>query len=78
MTFRDKLLELKDKKGWSEKELAKRAGVSWGAVHSYLQQGKSRRLPSVAVFVALARALGVKLEVLADCEEFQIKPEKPD
>lgn len=50
-------------KGWTQEQLAERSGIHWTTV------GKIERgllLPSIAVFVLLARALGVPLgEMLA-------------
>jgi transcriptional regulator with XRE-family HTH domain len=71
MTFRDRLLELKAAKGWSERELAEAAGLAWSTVHAWLQKGKSRRLPTVTALVAVAKALEVSIQVFTECEDFQ-------
>lgn len=72
MTFAEKLRALRDAAGLSEAKLAAASGVSFSAIHEY---GLGRRNPSLESAVKLARALGVGVEVFADCVDDA--PEKP-
>jgi transcriptional regulator with XRE-family HTH domain len=66
MTFGEKLRQLRKEAGLSENQLAKRSGVSFGAIHNY---GLGLRLPSFAAVVKIASALGTTCEVFAACED---------
>jgi transcriptional regulator with XRE-family HTH domain len=59
--FPNRLRELRNGAGWTQRELADRAGVSSGAI-CHWEQGI--REPSITSLVALAQALGV------DCQAF--------
>jgi transcriptional regulator with XRE-family HTH domain len=71
MTFAAKLRELRDAAGLSEAKLAQASGVSFAALHDY---GLSRRKPSFAAVVKIARALGVTCEAFADCTDIAEEP----
>lgn len=68
MTFREKLNRLRRAKGWSVKTLAENAGLPVSTVNSYLIEGHSQRLPTLANAVALAKALGVTVGAFHDCK----------
>jgi transcriptional regulator with XRE-family HTH domain len=71
MTFAEKLKELRDAAGLSEKKLADVCGLPFGTVHNYsLKSGSpGYRRPSFAAVVKIAKALGVTCEAFADCED---------
>lgn len=54
--------ELRLKKGWTQTELARRAGVKQGVL-SYIESGKTKH-PRSDTLVAIAGALGVPVEKL--------------
>lgn len=54
--------ELREKKGWSQSELARRSGVKQGVL-SYIESGKTKN-PRVDTLSAIALALGVTVEKL--------------
>ena len=71
MTFADKLKMLRKAAGnMSELQLAKRCGVSFGAVHNY---GLGRRKPPFHAVVKIAAALGVDCTAFADCDDVRGK-----
>ena len=78
MTFAEKLRELRDLKGLSEAKLAILSGVPFGTIHDY---GLGRRMPSLAIAVKLAKALGVDCTIFSDCTDIsgpsEPEPEKP-
>lgn len=49
--------ELRQKKGWTQTELARRAGVRQGVL-SYIESGKTKH-PRIDTLGAIAKALGV-------------------
>lgn len=59
--FARRLDELRNKRGWSQAELARRVGMRRDAIHSYLHE---RHLPTPASLERLARALGTTPEAL--------------
>ena len=63
--FKDRLREIRAAKGWTQAELAERAGMTREGV-AQLETG--RREPAWASVVALAAALGVR------CDEFLQPP----
>lgn len=66
MTFAERLQQLRAKAGFTQEELARRSGLSVGAVRNY-EQGI--REPYWRVVVQMAKALGVSCEVFADATE---------
>lgn len=63
MEFKKKLKELRKSKGLTQLQLAKDAGLSIGAIRNY-EQGL--REPTLSAAVALAGALGVRVDVFVD------------
>jgi transcriptional regulator with XRE-family HTH domain len=60
--FAGRLRELREGKGWTQSQLADKAGLSEGGVRD-LEQG--RRKPSWETVLALASALGVSCDAFA-------------
>ena len=54
--------DLRMKKGWSQSELARRAGVKQGVL-SYIECGRTKH-PRSDTLAAIAKALGVPVEKL--------------
>ncbi len=63
MTIGNRVRREREKRGWSIRELARRAAVSPGAVSKL--EGGSRVSPSLELGKRLAKALGVTLDYLA-------------
>ena len=63
-TFGARLKRLRERRGWSQQELAERAEVPYETIYR-VERGRHQE-PRVSVAVKLARALGVSLDVLAD------------
>ncbi len=61
-TLASKLRSARERKGWSQRQLADAAGVSQGAVNG-IETGRRLR-PTADVMCKLARAMGVKVESL--------------
>jgi transcriptional regulator with XRE-family HTH domain len=55
------------RKGWTLRELSRRSGISNGLL-SQMETGHIKQ-PSWRNVVRVAKALGVKLDVLAKCDE---------
>jgi transcriptional regulator with XRE-family HTH domain len=66
-TFGSRLAELREKKGWSQQDLAKYAGVPYMTV--YRAEAQAHRYPRMDIAKKLARALGVSLDVLCGLYE---------
>jgi|SRR5580704_13851272 transcriptional regulator with XRE-family HTH domain len=66
MRFCERLRSLREKAGITQRELADRANLPVGSVRNH-EQGQ--RLPSWGAVVKLARALGVKTDDFANCDE---------
>lgn len=66
MTFAAKLRALREEKGLTQEQLATAAVIPIGTLRDY-EQGKRRDDPALSTAVKLARALGVGVEVFADC-----------
>jgi DNA-binding XRE family transcriptional regulator len=62
--FAQRLQQLREKAGLTQKQLADASGVNVWAIRGY-EQG--RREPKWKVAIQLARALGVTVEAFADC-----------
>jgi transcriptional regulator with XRE-family HTH domain len=67
MTFADRIRDLRTATKRTQSEMAKLAGVPLSTYRSW-EQGQ--RLPSFPAVVRLAKALGVSLDVFAECEDF--------
>jgi transcriptional regulator with XRE-family HTH domain len=63
-TFGERLRQLREARGWSQRELADRASVPYFTI--YRCERGTHGEPRVSVAARLARALGVSLDVLAD------------
>lgn len=66
MTFAEKIRELSDAVGLSERKLAEKAGIPFGTVHNYFI---SKSVPSWINMIKLSEALGVECSVFKDCTE---------
>ena len=67
MEFNERLRHLRDKAGFSQSDLAKKAGLPIRSIQNW-EQGQ--RKPRINVVLSLARALGVPVETLiADVEK---------
>lgn len=64
MTFGQRLAKVRKARGWSQQDLADRAGVPYTTI--YKCERGTHQEPRVSVAAQLARALGVSLDVLAD------------
>lgn len=60
------LKKIRLEKGLTQKELAKKSGVS-GSYISFLETGK--RLPTIYILVVIAKTLDVKINELVDIKE---------
>ncbi len=78
VTFAEKIRELADNAGLSERKLADKAGIPYGTVHNYFI---SKAVPSWINMIKLSEALGVDCSVFRDCDEdlqkeLPVKPRK--
>jgi transcriptional regulator with XRE-family HTH domain len=73
MLFADKLRELRMSKGWSQKELAQRAGVSQQGLTQWETGGRNPNFPAV---ISLCRALGVHSTIFEDCEFREVEEKR--
>ncbi len=64
--FKDTLRDLRSKAGFTQQQLAERAGIPLPSLRGH-EQGQ--RVPSWASVVKLAKALGVSADVFSDCDE---------
>src|SRR5947208_1485875 len=62
-TFGERLKRIREKRGWTLRELAERSGVHYETI--YRCERGTHHEPRVSVAAQLARALGVSLDVLA-------------
>jgi transcriptional regulator with XRE-family HTH domain len=62
-TFGERLKRIREKRGWTPRELAERSGVPYETI--YRCEHGTHQEPRVSVAAHLARALGVSLDVLA-------------
>jgi transcriptional regulator with XRE-family HTH domain len=74
MTFAKAVQTIRHRKGLTQVELAKRAGLSPSAVRQ-LEQGQ-RTAPEFATVVRLARALEVQTDAFAECDEVRFDRRK--
>ena len=54
--------ELRENRGWSQTELARRAGIRQGVL-SYIENGRTKN-PRIDTLAAIASALGVSVQKL--------------
>lgn len=69
-TLPARLKELREKKGWSQQDLAQHADISLSTI-SMIERGE--RAPSFAMACSLADALGVSLESLRQPAQVETK-----
>jgi DNA-binding XRE family transcriptional regulator len=69
--FNERLRELREKAGLTQRALAERAGVPLGSIQHH-EQGV--RVPSWASVAKICRALGVSCEAFMDCDEVADAP----
>ncbi len=62
-TFDERLKRIREKRGWTLRELAEHSGVPYETI--YRCERGTHQEPRVSVAAQLARALGVSLDVLA-------------
>ena len=62
-TIRDVILALRLAKGWSQTELAKRAGLSRNAIALIETNAKRGQNPRISTLLAIFNALGVDIEI---------------
>jgi transcriptional regulator with XRE-family HTH domain len=77
MTFREKLLSLRESAGMSQPGLAEASGVPVSTLRNY-EQGRTGERINFAYVVKLASALGVTCAAFADCEDVVAEPEEED
>mgnify|MGYP003418988292 CR=1 FL=1 len=68
MTFSERLHDLKDARGLSWNEIARRAGLSMNSMNDYAHRGK---VPSAIVLFKLAEGIGVS------CDSFKLQARTP-
>jgi transcriptional regulator with XRE-family HTH domain len=71
MRFHDKLRELRHKRGLTQEQLAREAGMPTVTLRGH-EQGQ--RLPSWISVVRLSRALGVPTDVFSECVDEETVP----
>ena len=71
MTLAEKIAELRKEKGWSQEELAERAGVTRQAVSKW---ESTQSMPDLDKLVQLSEALGVSTDYLLKDEQAQSAP----
>jgi transcriptional regulator with XRE-family HTH domain len=71
MTFAEKLRQLRESRGLTEKQLADASGVTYATIRGY---ALGRRAPSFEVVLQLAKALGTDCRAFAGCE-FPYQPQ---
>jgi transcriptional regulator with XRE-family HTH domain len=74
MTFAERLKELREAAGLSQRTLGEQSGIPSGTIRNY-EQGI--RQPNWIALLRIARALGVTAETFADCDEVKADKEKP-
>jgi transcriptional regulator with XRE-family HTH domain len=63
-TFGERVLHLRERRGWSQRELAERARVPYMTV--WRIEANTHKYPRMDIAKKLARTLGVSLDVLCD------------
>lgn len=71
-SFGTRLKAIREKRGWSQSELAERAHVPYETI--YRVERGTHQEPRISIAVKLARALGVSLDVLAGVYEDHRQP----
>ena len=70
-----RLKEAREKRGWTQQELAKRAGIPYMTV--YRLEAESHRTPRMDIAKRLARTLGVTLDWLCGMYEDENSKREP-
>jgi transcriptional regulator with XRE-family HTH domain len=73
--FGERLRRLREKRGWTQQELAVRAKVPYETI--YRVERGTHKEPRVSIAASLARALGVSLDVLAGVYEDDVGEMQP-
>lgn len=75
MTIGERIKNLREKKGWSQAELARRAAIGQSTLHAYESGNRSAQGMSVEVAIKLARELSVTVDYLVGVyDESEIEP----
>jgi transcriptional regulator with XRE-family HTH domain len=74
MTFAERLKELREAAGLSQRALGEQSGIPSGTIRNY-EQGI--RQPNWIALLRIAKALGVTAEAFADCDELKADKPKP-
>ena len=69
MTMGERITYLRNRKGWSQAELARQARIGQSTLHGYESGTRAARGMSVEVAMRLARALSVTIDYLAGVYE---------
>jgi transcriptional regulator with XRE-family HTH domain len=78
MTIGERITHLRNKKGWSQAELARRAKIGQSTLHAYESGTRAAKGMSVDVAMRLARELGVTVDYLVGVyEDEDERPPKP-
>lgn len=75
MTMGERIAFLRNKKGWSQAELARQAKIGQSTLHGYESGHREARGMSVDVAIRLARALSVTVDYLAGVYEDEERSE---
>ncbi|MEE3488750.1 MAG: helix-turn-helix transcriptional regulator [Bulleidia sp.] len=62
-TWRERVLSLMSQKGWNQKQLAEKSGITVSSVSRYLN---GERAPRIDIIVNFSKALGVTTDYLLD------------
>ena len=73
MTFREKLIELREAAGMTQPGLAEASGVPLWTLRNY-EQGRTGERINFAYVVALASALGTTCTAFSECEDVATSP----
>ena len=74
-TFGERLIRAREQRGWTQQELAERAGIRYETI-SRIENGVHKE-PRVYVAVALAKALGTTVDYLCGMYEDKESERKP-
>ena len=69
MTIGERITYLRNKKGWSQAELARRAKIGQSTLHAYESGNRPAQGMSVEIAIRLARELGVTVDYLVGVYE---------
>jgi transcriptional regulator with XRE-family HTH domain len=69
MTIGERITYLRNKNGWSQAELARRAKIGQSTLHAYESGNRPAQGMSVEIAIRLARELGVTVDYLVGVYE---------